>query len=194
MFCGVYICVGKFKMSKNLFLPGWNNFVDHKLVKHIINHLESDDSVVLKDFNFLEYTKGITFENEQCENGMYIFRFSDGKYYVGKASSCTLLERISKHIDGRRWGGFNAVLKELGYNNKSLDYHIENQLAFLNAKVVLLPISWDSLSQSKVDPKIEKPLHKLESDLIFLFKKRFSENQIINKTNPKKLSGMFEFE
>jgi hypothetical protein len=194
MFCGVYICVGKFKMSKNLFLPGWNNFVDHKLVKHIINHLESDDSVVLKDFNFLEYTKGITFENEQCENGMYIFRFSDGKYYVGKASSCTLLERISKHIDGRRWGGFNSVLKELGYNNKSLDYHIENQLAFLNAKVVLLPISWDSLSQSKVDPKIEKPLHKLESDLIFLFKKRFSENQIINKTNPKKLSGMFEFE
>jgi hypothetical protein len=180
-------------MKKNLFLPSWQKTVDNTLVDSIIHHLESEKSVSLKDFNFLEYTKGITFENEQCENGMYIFRFSDGKYYVGKASSCTLLERISKHIDGRRWGGFNSVLKELGYNDKNLDYHIENQREFLNAKVVLLPISWDSLSQIKVDPKIEKPLHELESDLIFLFKKRFSENQIINKTDPKELSGMFEF-
>jgi hypothetical protein len=181
-------------MKKNLFLPIWQKTVNNPLIDSIINHLESEKSVALKDFNFLDYVEGIKSGTELLENGIYIFRFSDGKYYVGKASSCTLLERISKHIDGRRWGGFNSVLKELGYNNKSLDYHIENQLAFLNAKVVLLPISWDSLSQSKVDPKIEKPLHKLESDLIFLFKKRFSENQIINKTNPKKLSGMFEFE
>lgn len=180
-------------MKKNLFLPSWQNVVDNTLVDSIIKHLESENSVALKDFNFLEYTKGITFENEQCENGMYIFRFTDGKYYVGKASSCTLLERISKHLDGRRWGGFNSVLRELGYNDKSLDYHIENQVAFLNAKLVLLPISWESLSQSNVDPKIDKPLHKLESDLILLFKKRLSEKQVINKTNPKELSGMFEF-
>ncbi len=179
-------------MKKSLFLPSWQKTLDNTLVDSIIHHLESEKSVSLKDFNFLEYTKGITFENEQCENGMYIFRFSDGKYYLGKAISCTLLERISKHIDGRRWGGFNSVLKELGYNDKSLDYHIENQLAFLSAKVVLLQVSWNLFIKQGKDPKIEKPLHKLESDLIFLFKKRFSENQIINKTNPKKLSGLFE--
>ncbi len=180
-------------MKKSLFLPSWQNTVDNTLVDRIINHLESENSVALKDFNFLEYTKGITFENEQCENGMYIFRFSDGKYYVGKASSCTLLERISKHIDGRRWGGFNAVLKELGYNDKSLDYHIENQLAFLSAKVVLLPVFWNLFIKQGKDLKIDKPLHKLESDLILLFKKRFSETQVINKTKPNKLSGLFEF-
>ncbi len=181
-------------MSNNLFIPNWESSIDNTLVDSIINHLESENSVALKDFNFLDYVEGIKSGTELLENGIYIFRFSDGKYYVCKASSCTLLERISKHIDGRRWGGFNAVLKELGYNDKSLDYHIENQLAFLNAKVVLLPISWKSLSQSNVDPKIDKPLHKLESDLILLFKKRFSETQVFNKTNPKELSGMFEFE
>ncbi len=181
-------------MKKNLFLPSWQKTVDNTLVDSIIHHLESEKSVALKDFNFLEYTKGITFENEQCENGMYIFRFSDGKYYVGKASSCTLLERISKHIDGRRWGGFNSVLKELGYNDKSLDYHIENQQEFLKVKVVLLPISWDLLIKNNKNPKTDKPLHKLESDLIYLFKKHFPKIHLINKTNPKKLSGMFEFE
>lgn len=175
-------------MKKNLFLPNWQNVIDNTLVDSIINHLESEKSVALKDFNFLEYTKGITFENEQCENGMYIFRFSDGKYYVGKASSCTLLERIAKHMDGRRWGGFNAVLKELGYNDKNIDYHIENQREFLNAKVVLLPVSWNLFLKEGKDPKIEKPLHKLENDLIYLFRKRLPEIQLINKTKPSELS------
>lgn len=175
-------------MKKNLFLPGWQNNVDNTLIDRIINHLESDLSIALKDFNFLDYTKGITSGNQLHENGMYIFRFTDGKYYVGKASSCTLLERIAKHIDGRRWGGFNSVLKELGYNDKKQDYHIENQKEFLKARVVLLPVSWNLFLKEGKDPKIEKPLHKLENDLIYLFRKRLPEIQLINKTKPSELS------
>ena len=180
-------------MSKNLFLPNWKNFVDNTLVDCIINHLASDDSIVLKDFNFLDYTRGITFNDELRENGMYVFRFSDGKYYIGKASSCTMLERIAKHIDGRGWGGFNAVLKGLGHQEVNKDYFINNQQVFLLAKVVLIAISKPMLLQNSIIKTGEKPIHRLENDLIFLFKKRFSEKQIINKTNPNKLSGMFEF-
>jgi hypothetical protein len=63
----------------------------------------------------------------------------------------------------------------------------------LKAKVVLLPISWDLLIKNNKNPKTDKPLHKLESDLIYLFKKHFPKMQIINRTNPKELSGYFEF-
>ena len=59
-------------MMKNLFLPGWKNTVDNTLVDRIINHLESDSSIALKDFNFLDYTEGITFGDELRENGMYV--------------------------------------------------------------------------------------------------------------------------
>ena len=178
---------------KCLFLPSWQNAVNNTLVDSIINHLESDDSVVLKDFNFLDYTRGITFNDELRENGMYIFRFTDGKYYVGKASSCTMLERIAKHIDGRNWGGFNAILKGLGQKEVNLDYHIKNQQEFLKAKVVLIPISKPILLQNSIIKTDEKPIHRLENDLIFLFKNTSPHIQIINKTKPKKLSGLFEF-
>ena len=180
-------------MSKNLFLPNWKNFVDNTLVDCITNHLESDDSVVLKDFNFLDYTRGITFNDELRENGMYVFRFSDGKYYIGKASSCTMLERIAKHIDGRGWGGFNAVLKGLGNHEVNKDYFINNQQVFLQAKVVLLAVSKEVLIKNSNSPNSEKPLHDLESDLIYLFKNYFPQIQLINKTNPKMLSGLFNF-
>jgi hypothetical protein len=179
-------------MRNTLFLPSWQNAVNNTLVDSIINHLDSDDSVVLKDFNFLDYTKGITFGDELRENGMYIFRFSDGKYYVGKASSCTMLERIAKHIDGRNWGGFNAVLKGLGQKEVNQDYHIKNQQEFLKAKVVLIPISKPILLQNSIIKTDEKPIHRLENDLIFLFKNSSLQIQILNKTNPKKLSGLFE--
>ena len=180
-------------MKKSLFLPSWQNVVDNTLVESIINHLESDGSIALKDFNFLDYTKGITSGNELHENGMYIFRFTDGKYYIGKASSCTMLERISKHIDGRRWGGFNAVLKGLGYQEDNNDYFINNQQVFLQAKVVLLAVSKEVLIKNSNSPNSEKPIHRLENDLIFLFKKRFPQIQLINKTNPRNLSGLFNF-
>jgi hypothetical protein len=104
-----------------------------------------------------------------------------------------MLERIAKHIDGRGWGGFNAVLKGLGHQEVNKDYFINNQQVFLLAKVVLIAISKPMLLQNSIIKTGEKPIHRLENDLIFLFKKRFSEKQIINKTNPNKLSGMFEF-
>lgn len=181
------------EMKKSLFLTSWQNVVDITLVDRIINHLESDSSIALKDFNFLDYTEGITSGNELHENGMYIFRFTDGKYYVGKASSCTMLERIAKHIDGRRWGGFNAVLKGLGNHEVNKDYFINNQQVFLQAKVVLIAISKPMLLQNSIIKTDEKPIHRLENDLIFLFKKRFSEKQLINKTNPRNPSGLFNF-
>lgn len=181
------------KMKKSLFLPSWQNVADITLVDRIINHLESDSSIALKDFNFLDYTRGITSGNELHENGMYIFRFTDGKYYVGKASSCTILERIAKHIDGRRWGGFNAVLKGLGHQEVNKDYFINNQQAFLQAKVVLFAVSKEVLIKNSNSPNSEKPLHDLESDLIYLFKNHFPQIQLINKTNPRNPSGLFNF-
>jgi hypothetical protein len=107
-----------------------------------------------------------------------------------------MLERIAKHIDGRGWGGFNAVLKSLGQKEVKPEYHINNQKAFLEAKVVLIPISKTELMKNSKAQSEDKLLHKLESDLIVLFKKRFSDNtdnSIMNKTDPNKLSGLFNF-
>jgi hypothetical protein len=153
-------------MPKNLFLPNWNNSVDKTLVDSIINHLESDTSVALKDFNFLEYTRGITFDDELRENGMYIFRFSDGKYYIGKASSCTMLERIAKHIDGRKVGGFNGVLRNLIPVSKEQKHFPQNQQEFLKAKVVLLPVSNDLNLLNNITNYSGNLLFHLEKDLI----------------------------
>lgn len=178
-------------MKKNLFLPSWQNTVDNTLIESIINHLESDLSIALKDFNFLDYTKGITFGNELHENGMYIFRFTDGKYYVGKASSCTLLERIAKHIDGRKDGSFNYVLRSLIPVSKEQKHFPENQKEFLMAKVVLLPVTNDLNLLNNITNYSGNLLFHLEKDLIHAFKLKLGREYLRNGKYPKGFSGYF---
>jgi hypothetical protein len=176
---------------KCLFLPSWQNAVNNTLVDSIINHLDSDDSVVFKDFNFLDYTKGITFGDELRENGMYIFRFTDGKYYVGKASSCTMLERIAKHIDGRKVGGFNGILRKLIPVSKEQDHFHENQQEFLKAKVVLVPVSDDLKFLNNITNYSGNLLFHLEKDLIHAFKLKLGRENLRNGKYPKGFSGYF---
>jgi hypothetical protein len=178
-------------MSKNLFLPNWKNFVDNTLVDCIINHLESDDSMVLKDFNFLDYTRGITFNDELRENGMYFFRFSDGKYYIGKASSCTMLERIAKHIDGRKVGGFNGVLRNLIPVSDEQKHFPQNQQEFLKTKVVLLPVSNDLNLLNNITNYSGNLLFHLEKDLIHAFKIKLGREILRNGKFPNGFSGYF---
>jgi hypothetical protein len=178
-------------MSKNLFLPNWKNFVDNTLVDCITNHLESDDSAVLKDFNFLDYTRGITFNDELRENGMYVFRFSDGKYYIGKASSCTMLERIAKHIDGRKVGGFNGVLRNLIPTTQKQLHYPQSQQEFLKAKVVLLPVSDDLKFLNNITDYSGNLLFHLEKDLIHAFKLKLGTENLRNGKYPKGFSGYF---
>jgi hypothetical protein len=178
-------------MRNTLFLPSWQNAVNNTLVDSIINHLDSDDSVVLKDFNFLDYTKGITFGDELRENGMYIFRFSDGKYYVGKASSCTMLERIAKHIDGRKDGGFNGILRKLIPASLEQKHFPENQQEFLKAKVVLLPVSDDLKFLNNITNYSGNLLFHLEKDLIHAFKLKLGTENLRNGKYPKGFSGYF---
>ena len=181
-------------MSKNLFLPNWQNVVDNTLIDSIINHLESEDSIPLADFNFVEYTKGITSGTELHENGMYIFRFTDGKYYVGKASSCTLLERIAKHIDGRRVGGFNSVLRSLIPVSNEQNHFPQNQQEFLKAKVVLLPVFDDLKLLNNITDYSGNLLFHLEKDLIHAFKLKLGRENLLNGKYPKVFSGYFNLE
>ena len=178
-------------MSKNLFLPSWQNVVGNTLVESIINHLESDISIALKDFNFLDYTEGITSGNELRENGRYIFRFTDGKYYVGKASSCTMLERIAKHIDGRKVGGFNGILRKLILVSEEQKHFPENQQEFLKSKVVLVPVSDDLKFLNNITNYSGNLLFHLEKDLIHAFKLKLGRENLRNGKYPKGFSGYF---
>jgi hypothetical protein len=178
-------------MKKSLFLPSWQNVADITLVDRIINHLESDSSIALKDFNFLDYTEGITFGDELRENGMYVLRFSDGKYYIGKASSCTMLERIAKHIDGRKVGGFNGVLRNLMPVLEEQKHFPENQQEFLKAKVVLLPVSDDLKLLNNITVYSGNLLFHLEKDLIHAFKLKLGRENLLNGKYPKGFSGYF---
>ena len=66
MFFGVYLQI-KFNMSKNLFLPSWQNVVDNTLVESIINHLESD----------LIHAFKLKLGRENLRNGKYPKGFSE---------------------------------------------------------------------------------------------------------------------
>ena len=178
-------------MKKSLFLPSWQNVADITLVDRIINHLESDSSIALKDFNFLDYTEGITFGDELRENGMYVLRFSDGKYYIGKASSCTMLERIAKHIDGRKVGGFNGVLRNLIPTTQEQLHYPQSQQEFLKAKVVLLPVSDDLKLLNNITDYSGNLLFHLEKDLIHAFKLKLGRENLRNGKYPKGYSGYF---
>jgi hypothetical protein len=162
-----------------------------KFIKIICDRLNNEKVSELGSLTINQYIAGIrSFDNE--ENGIYFICFPDKTYYVGASASGTLLERLSKHLDGRSVGRSNTLLKKLNNSNKK-SYYAENQDFFTKASILFLPITADSIkTNGKLPDKGKKIINYLEEDLIYLFHN--SGLKLLNTRIPKKLSNLFQYE
>jgi hypothetical protein len=175
-------------MQSNFFFSNWNYKLEPQFLKNLETILIAPNMPSLGALSLSEYCDGIlTFE--AAENGLYVFYFPDNTYYVGIAGSCTLLERLAKHLDGRKVGSFNSLLKSLDKDAKDATHFTENQQYFLNAKLLFIPIKSSKLLEVNPSATDIKPLDALEKDLIRLM----LDNGFIlkNKKIPKAYSGCF---
>jgi len=171
-----------------MVLEKWNYRVDDAFIDSIISYFDRPDCTKLGDLNLLQYAKSIFTNEGVCENGIYIFKFEDNSFYVGKATSCTILERLAKHIDSRDAGGFNSLLKKIQETPKASHYR-QNQLYMLNSKLLIIPIYTAHLTDvnSGADPGLA--VSHLEMDLIIQLENRGMKLQ--NKSKSKKLSNSY---
>jgi hypothetical protein len=169
------------------FIKNWNHVVNHDLLKSIQIHFEDINCPTVGELNFSQYSKGIIIENEICENGLYIFKFQD-TFYVGKATSCTLLERLAKHFDSRKAGGFNSLLKKLKDIDATANAYPENQKILSEAKLLLIPIEINLLINNNPFCNKTRCVDDLEMDLIIQLRSVFNCNER-NLQKKIKLSG-----
>lgn len=176
------------------FFLHWNHLADADMLSSIKQHLSSDNCPTLGDLNFRDYALGIRGMDGVHENGIYIFLFKS-HYYVGKATSCTLIERLAKHYDSRRVGGFNGLLKRLAPINEQTDNYLHNQDVFMGAKMLLIPINKILLDKHYSDHSDKDLISVLEMDLLIKLGPVLSSNGNVytplNKAKKGALSGIF---
>jgi hypothetical protein len=175
------------------FIKDWNHQVDDNFLQQIRSHFESLDCPTFGDLSFSQYQAGIISKDgsKTFENGLYIFLFNNS-FYVGKATSCTLIERLAKHSDTRRGGWFNGLLVHLGFDNIDSDYLIKSHDVLLRSKLLLIPID-SSLLLSKYNGHSSKTIiNSLEMDLIIKLGETFGM-LTENRKKRKHLSGIFSF-
>lgn len=151
--------------SQSHFFENWNHKVNNSFLNEIKLHFENPNCPTLGELSFQKYQIGIKINNEILENGLYIFCFSNA-FYVGKATSCTLIERLAKHFDSRKVGGFNGLLKKMGSDGLNLDNFPKNQEILMKSKVLLLPINRSYLKKQNVQCNQNSCIEDLEMDLI----------------------------
>jgi hypothetical protein len=156
----------------SFFLKDWDYSLDNNLIDKILIQLKDQDALSIKQFSIGAYCDGIS-EFEHEENGLYFIRFPNDTYYVGLAGSCTLLERLAKHIDGRRIGGFNSLLRRIGKDHEESTHFTLNQEYFLYAKLLLLPVSGSRLQGIKFNiSSLKNPLSALEEEIIYMMSEK----------------------
>jgi phosphatidate phosphatase APP1 len=102
-----------------------------------------------------------------------------------------MLERIAKHIDGRKVGGFNGVLRNLIPTTQKQLHYPQSQQEFLKAKVVLLPVSDDLKFLNNITDYSGNLLFHLEKDLIHAFELKLGKENLRNGKFPNGFSGYF---
>jgi hypothetical protein len=178
-----------FPKSNTPFIQNWNHVADNNFLEKISFHFSQSECPTLGDLSFSEYSKGIKSETRIDENGLYIFKFKES-FYVGKATSCTLIERLAKHFDSRKSGGFNGLLKKLYHTDNSLDNFPINQEILMNCKLLLIPINTSLFINKNINCRKDNCIDDLEMDLIIKLRELFSSSE---KNSKKKsiLSGNY---
>ena len=174
-------------MENNYFFKHWDYRLNPEFIEKICNVLQNAPTV--GSFSTGEYCKGIQqFGNE--ENGLYFFYFPDDTFYAGVAASCTLLERLAKHLDGRYYGSFNSVLRKIGKDPEKSAHYTANQQFFLEAKMLFVPVNNSKLPVPENGfPKDKKALNFLEEDVIYMLSQQGLK--LRNSRIPKGYSGYF---
>lgn len=150
---------------QNHFLNNWNFIVNTEFLDKIKKYFENNYCPTLGDLSFRNYQEGIKINHSIFENGLYIFKFSNS-FYVGKATSCTIIERLAKHFDSRKVGSFNGLLKKLSAENSESENLHKNQEILMNAKLLIIPINKDELIKQNANCNVELCIDDLEMDLI----------------------------
>jgi hypothetical protein len=178
-----------YSKSLSIFSYGWDFAVNEKLISIIKEHFDDPNCIRLGDLSFKNYRECIKNNGLIFENGLYLLKFSDS-FYIGKATSCTLLERLAKHYDSRKVGGFNGLLKKL-CRSKSNESNLDiNQEILMNAKLLLIPIDSEKLMIANSINWQEKIIEILEMDLIIVMRKVFSIPEL-NSKKKDTLSGLY---
>jgi hypothetical protein len=152
---------------QNHFLKNWNFNVNEEFLTKVKNYFENNNCPTLGDLSFKNYQEGIKINKQIFENGLYIFKFSNS-FYVGKATSCTIIERLAKHFDSRKVGSFNGLLKKLSSENLTENNYPENQEILMNAKLLILPINNEELIKQNASCNSDSCINDLEMDLIIM--------------------------
>lgn len=178
-------------MSNPLFTFQFKDALNEESIRSIVEQLKSEGALCVKEVNFGSYFNGLrAFRN--CENGLYFFRFQNDSYYIGLASSCTFMERLSKHVDARFYGGFNSLLRRIGNEPEETPYFEKGQDLFSNVTVLFMPLFIDELPLKGVPELARKEIDDfLEKDVIYLFK-HFGYT-VLNTKIPKELSNHFDY-
>ena len=174
------------------FIQNWNHVADNDFLEKINNHFNQIDCPTLGELSFSLYSKGINSETGINENGVYIFKFSDS-FYVGKATSCTLIERLAKHFDSRKVGGFNGLLRKLHTNDDSAENFPINQEILMNSKLLLIPIKTSFFIEMNINCIKETCIDDLEMDLIIKLRTLFNVEEK-NKKKKVALTGRYFIE
>lgn len=174
-------------MENNYFFEHWDYRLNPEFIEKICSVLQNAPTV--GSFSTGAYCQGIRkFDNE--ENGLYFFYFPDDTFYAGVAASCTLLERLAKHLDGRYYGSFNSVLRKIGKDPEKSAHYTANQQFFLEAKMLFVPVNNSKLPVPENGfPKDKKALNFLEEDVIYMLSQQGLK--LRNSRIPKGYSGYF---
>lgn len=172
-------------IQNTAFIQNWNHVADNDFLEKISFHFSQPKCPTLGDLNFSQYAKWINSETGINENGLYIFKFHDS-FYVGKATSCTLIERLAKHFDSRRSGGFNGLLKKLYKIDDTSDNFPINQEILMKSKLLLIPINTSLFIKMNINCRKDGCIEDLEMDLIIKLRTLFN----IEEKNTKKKAAL----
>ena len=143
----------------------------------LVEYLKKLPTKTLKDLRFSDL-----YQPENSCNGIYFITSPDhSKFYIGKASSRSVAERISPYFDSRRDAFFNSFLRNR-LRDKSLEISSENlHLCYLES------LDWQIsvLFIERNDETFKTLISFVESLLIYHFNRKYN-NRCINGTNRRR--------
>ncbi|OMF17457.1 hypothetical protein BK131_05700 [Paenibacillus amylolyticus] len=118
------------------------DFLQNKTWNELFNLIESTEGKVIGDLKLFELVYFTDLDNGFVGNGIYIVKDEKSIRYIGKASSRPFIERLGGHLDLRKIGGFNNLLKNIvkkDFKKEESDQSIaEAGRVLMNYKLILI--------------------------------------------------------
>jgi hypothetical protein len=132
----VYICAASYQNNENNFeslLDGVKNTLGKKV-----------NQILLSDF-ILEEPNGY-----ELNHGIYVFKEGTEIIYIGKASSRPFIERVPAHLDIRRNGWMNNMLKYLSKDGDPKNYLKQSLHVIENYELLLVLFKTEDCTKDKI--------------------------------------------